>query len=275
MLLGRTGTGGLESGDTDRPGLRGNTERLGRCGVVEPSRCPRVPRGRSLHTIQSTQKAQLKPGPGVDQEPNRDDSLAGQREVSCQPVKVKQEAEEEPTEICPAHIYNQPITEQMCLSTITGSNNINVKTEEQELCGANMAAPLNPRFKMADQVAFPIKTEDGRFHCGESMGKPFEPGSKMAAGTPSGAKMAEQCLKGVLWQDMSVNLASTLLHQLSEGRWLCPFNPPASSSVPVAMETQPQSSEHRCRICQRSFPGQQELLVHFKGHRQGNQYRCD
>lgn len=43
------------------------------------------------------------------------------------------------------------------------------------------------------------------------------------------------------------------------------------------MATQPENStsEHRCRICQRSFPGQQELLVHFQGHRQGNQYRCD
>lgn len=43
------------------------------------------------------------------------------------------------------------------------------------------------------------------------------------------------------------------------------------------MATQPEksTSEHRCRICQRSFPGQQELLVHFQGHRQGNQYRCD
>ncbi|XP_061120290.1 uncharacterized protein LOC133142761 [Syngnathus typhle] len=32
----------------------------------------------------------------------------------------------------------------------------------------------------------------------------------------SGAKMAEQCLRAALWQDMSVNLASTLLQQLSE-----------------------------------------------------------
>lgn len=43
------------------------------------------------------------------------------------------------------------------------------------------------------------------------------------------------------------------------------------------MATQPENStsEHRCRICQRLFPGQQELLIHFQGHRQGNQYRCD
>ena len=124
--------------------------------------------------------------------------------MSCWPVKVKQE-EDEPLEIGPAHIYNQPITEQICLSAINGSNNMpNIKTEEPELCGAKM-----PGSKMADHVVFPVKTEDGRFHCGESMGE------QIATDTSPGAKMAEQCLKAVLWQDMSVNLASTLLHQLS------------------------------------------------------------
>ncbi|XP_061816590.2 zinc finger protein 827-like isoform X1 [Nerophis lumbriciformis] len=220
----------------------------------------------------------------------------------------------------------------------------------------------------------------------------------------SGAKMVEQCLRAALWQDMSVNLASTLLYQLSgrhtlnplvnpfftlcswcpervtksnslpaqrtspptsslvlkaeptwtsrpldsphgssssirsgsffyrchvcgfetDGRFLfhnhmmehrqrergsfslrccvcdhsttqeaamkvhadthllvgvnrCPFAPPASSAPTVATATplETSTSEHRCRICQRSFPGQQELLVHFQGHRQGNQYRCE
>lgn len=63
----------------------------------------------------------------------------------------------------------------------------------------------------------------------------------------------------------------------------CPVTLPATASTSssgarsVATATQPETStsEHRCRICQRSFPGQQELLVHFQGHRQGNQYRCD
>ncbi|XP_037116201.1 zinc finger protein 827-like [Syngnathus acus] len=201
----------------------------------------------------------------------------------------------------------------------------------------------------------------------------------------SGAKMAEQCLRAALWQDMSVNLASTLLQQLSErvaksgsvltlrsspparsspvlkvepawssplesaygtpssppgsasffyrchvcgfetdGRLLfrshmtehrrqergsfslhccvcdhstnqeaamrahadkhvlgrasrCPLTLPAGSAPTVATATPPETStsEHRCRICQRSFPGQPELLVHFQGHRQGNQYRCE
>ncbi|XP_029940317.1 zinc finger protein 219-like [Salarias fasciatus] len=63
----------------------------------------------------------------------------------------------------------------------------------------------------------------------------------------------------------------------------CPGARPAAAAaasgctLAVAVATQPEksTSEHRCRICQRSFPGQQELLVHFQGHRQGNQYRCD
>ncbi|KAK7909978.1 hypothetical protein WMY93_014662 [Mugilogobius chulae] len=226
----------------------------------------------------------------------------------------------------------------------------------------------------------PIKTEELLFF-----------GAKMEEQFNAGPKMADQCLRAVLWQDMSVNLASTLLHQLSErvnksntqmvertptpvrnspplvlkmdqscstpslttsqplpetslrrdqttggtyfyrchvcgfeteGRNLfhshmtehrqweqglfslhccvcdlstnqepemmahidthlhrdahaeaqirCPSTPPV-----VAVETAPETSAHRCRICQRSFPGQQELLVHFQGHRQGNQYRCD
>ncbi|KAM8882732.1 uncharacterized protein ACB058_002385 isoform 1-T1 [Synchiropus picturatus] len=60
----------------------------------------------------------------------------------------------------------------------------------------------------------------------------------------------------------------------------CSVTPPTAGSgraLSVAMATQLETStsEHRCRICQRSFPGQQELQVHFQGHRQGNQYRCD
>ncbi|KAG7461381.1 zinc finger 827-like [Solea senegalensis] len=258
-----------------------------------------------------------------------------------------------------------------------------VKMEEAFPSGAKMADRLLPGTNMADQVFSRVKAEEQLFF---------------------GAKMEDQCLRAVLWQDMSVNLASTLLHQLSErvtkstgqlmerstppirsspvlklnvdslrpptlvnahepvqetqttvsrdqttgyfyrchvcgfeteGRVLfqshmtehrqwergsfslhccvcehstnqeaemsvhahthvhgdagvngdasCPvvtLPPPSlsSSRAPaVAMVTQPEtsSSEHRCRICQRSFPGQQELLVHFQGHRQGNQYRCD
>ncbi|XP_059210470.1 zinc finger protein 827-like [Centropristis striata] len=269
------------------------------------------------------------------------------------------------------------------------------KMENQLLFGAKMENRLLPGAKAAEHGVFSgVKAEEQLFF-----------GAKMEDQFTSGAKMADQCLRAVLWQDMSVNLASTLLHQLSErvskstsrqverstppvrsspvlnmnvdplrsspllssqepphetktslsrdqtttgcsyfyrchvcgfetdGRALfqshmtehrqwehasfslhccvcdhstnqeaemrahanthiqgstgangdmrCPAVPVAatSSSAPsVAVVTQqPPSgaSDHRCRICQRSFPGQQELLVHFQGHRQGNQYRCE
>nr|XP_020442299.1 zinc finger protein 827-like [Monopterus albus] len=268
------------------------------------------------------------------------------------------------------------------------------KISNKFFLGAKMEDRLLPGAQMVDQVFSRTKTEEQLFF-----------GAKMEDQITSGAKMADQCLRAVLWQDMSVNLASTLLHQLSErvsksnsqlvdrttppirsspvlkvnvdplrssplvssqepphetqtslsrdqttgcsyfyrchvcgfetdGRALfqshmtehrqwehgsfslhccmcdhstnqeaemrvhadthiqgdtgagedmrCPVNLPAataasSSALAVAMATQQEksTSEHRCRICQRSFPGQQELLVHFQGHRQGNQYRCD
>ncbi|XP_013887235.1 zinc finger protein 827, partial [Austrofundulus limnaeus] len=248
-----------------------------------------------------------------------------------------------------------------------------------------------------------VKKEDlvveNGFMSGAKMAAQVFTGVKMEEQLFFGANMEEQCLRAVLWQDMSVNLASTLLHQLSErvsksnsqqmerktppirsspvlkvnmdqlhscplltpreppyetqtslsrdkttsssyffrchvcgfeteghalfqshmmehrqwehslfslhccrcehstnqeaemrlhvethlqggpGATRCPVTLPAASSraLPVAVATAPEqsTSEHRCRICQRSFPGQQELLVHFQGHRQGNQYRCD
>ncbi|KAG7255068.1 hypothetical protein CRUP_017776, partial [Coryphaenoides rupestris] len=110
---------------------------------------------------------------------------------------------------------------------------------------------------MADPADFPIKAEDGRYHLGGATGETTQPGANMATAmaTPPGSKMAEQCLKAVLWQDMSVNLASTLLHQLSE----------RASRAGLHAERMAPPSGCRCH----------ELLVHFKGHRQGNQYRCD
>lgn len=266
------------------------------------------------------------------------------------------------------------------------------KMENQVLVGTKMETRLLPGAKMADHVFSGVKTEEQLFF-----------GAKTDDQFNSGAKMADQCLRAVLWQDMSVNLASTLLHQLSERvsksnnrlvermtpplrsspvvrmnvdplrsspllisqepphetktslsrdqttgcsyfyrchvcgfetdkcplfqshmtehrQWeqgsfslhccicdhatnqegemrahvnthihgntdasremRCPVTPPAATpgiALSVSKATQPENStsEHRCRICQRSFPGQQELLVHFQGHRQGNQYRCD
>ncbi|KAL6118315.1 uncharacterized protein ACO6RY_03136 [Pungitius sinensis] len=254
--------------------------------------------------------------------------------------------------------------------------------------------------KMEEQLLFQARIAERAFSGASDAEERPPPG---AAGpedhVPPGAKMGDQCLRAALWQDMSVNLASTLLHQLSErvgkanaprpegrtappatsspvlkvavdtlcssplwssqepphetqsslsrarppgclyfyrchvcgfetdGRSLfqshmtdhrqwehgsfslhccvcdhstnqeaemrahavthaqgnaaprCPVTTPAASgstpSVAVATQFQNSTSEHRCRICQRSFPGQQELQVHFQGHRQGNQYRCD
>nr|XP_046236983.1 uncharacterized protein LOC124054707 isoform X2 [Scatophagus argus] len=269
------------------------------------------------------------------------------------------------------------------------------KMEDQLVFGTKMENRFLPGAKVVNQVCSGAKTEEQLFF-----------GAKMEDQFPSGAKMADQCLRAVLWQDMSVNLASTLLHQLSErvsksnsrleerttppvrsspalkvnvdplrsppllsswdpphetkanlsrdqttggsyfyrchvcgfetdgralfqghmtehrqwergsfslhccmcdhstnqeaemrahasthmrghlgaiGEMRCPVAPPAAAgaassstpSVAVATQLETSTSEHRCRICQRSFPGQQELLVHFQGHRQGNQYRCD
>lgn len=65
-----------------------------------------------------------------------------------------------------------------------------IETDRRVVSGLN--SPLLSEFKTEDQLFFGAKTED-----------------------QFGAKMADQCLRAVLWQDMSVNLASTLLHQLS------------------------------------------------------------
>ncbi|XP_029027354.1 zinc finger protein 827-like [Betta splendens] len=312
---------------------------------------------------------------------------------------------------------------------------IKVKMEDNGVSGPNMGDNLLSGAKMEEQLLFKAKIAERPFSRAKMSGMSFSGvkteewplpgakivdqgfsrtkteeqlifGAKMEDQLTSGAKMADQCLRAVLWQDMSVNLASTLLHQLSErvsksnnqlvermsppirtspdpkvnmdplrsppllssqepplgsqsslsrdpstgcsyfyrchvcgfetdlralfqshmtehrqwerssfslhccvcdhstnqeaemrvhadthvqgdtgvsGDMRCPPDiPPAASAascsaLAVAMATQPDksASEHRCRICQRSFPGQQELLVHFQGHRQGNQYRCD
>ncbi|XP_019711676.1 zinc finger X-chromosomal protein-like [Hippocampus comes] len=249
-----------------------------------------------------------------------------------------------------------------------------VKVEEEESSAATLAEQILLRGKMEEET-------QPRLFSGVAMEDRQFFGDQLC----SGAKMAEQCLRAALWQDMSVNLASTLLHQLSERvakstsvpalrtnpptrrspvlkaepAWSCPSEPaygnpssprgsvsffyrchvcgfetdgrllfrahmtehrqqergsfslrccvcdhatnqeaamkahadkhvlggatrcpltlPAGSAPTVATATLPETitSEHRCRICQRSFPGQPELLVHFQGHRQGNQYRCE
>lgn len=78
------------------------------------------------------------------------------------------------------------------------------KMEDQLLFGTKMENGLLPGAQMAGHVFSGAKTEEQLF-LGAKVEDPFT----------SGAKMADQCLRAVLWQDMSVNLASTLLHQLS------------------------------------------------------------
>ncbi|XP_013771640.1 zinc finger Y-chromosomal protein-like isoform X2 [Pundamilia nyererei] len=323
-----------------------------------------------------------------------------------------------------------PPVSAMADSAVSGAKQFHFQVNMEDVSGTKMSDHLLTGAKMEDQLLFKakfaerpfsgvkvtnkflsgVKTED-KFASGAKMenqvfsGVKMEEqlffGAKMEDQFTSGAKMADQCLRAVLWQDMSVNLASTLLHQLSErvsksnsqlvdrmtppirsspvlkgnddqrrsspavissqtppletqtslsrhqttgcsyffrchvcgfetegqalfqshmtehrqwehrsfslhccvcdhstnqeaemrahvcthiqGEVRCPVTLPATASTSssgarsVATATQPETStsEHRCRICQRSFPGQQELLVHFQGHRQGNQYRCD
>lgn len=64
-----------------------------------------------------------------------------------------------------------------------------------------------------------VKQEDpaveNGFMSGAKVAAQVFTGVKMEEQLFFGANMEEQCLRAVLWQDMSVNLASTLLHQLS------------------------------------------------------------
>ncbi|XP_038123138.1 zinc finger protein 827-like [Cyprinodon tularosa] len=299
---------------------------------------------------------------------------------------------------------------QVKVEELTEDNQIHTRAKMDDLSPVRANGPEKyfSEAKLNDKLFCGLKKEN-QCPSGAMMENGLISGTKMAAQVFSGAKieepflfgakMEDQCLRAVLWQDMSVNLASTLLHQLSEkvsksscqqvakmappirnspvlknninhvpsSPLLTPqeaphetkinmfrdqttgssyffrchvcgfeteghalFNshmtehrqwehssfslhccrcehstnqeaemmahvdshiqgdtgeirrpvtlPPASSrALPISLATQPEqsTSEHRCRICQRSFPEQQELLVHFQGHRQGNQYRCD
>ncbi|XP_078100330.1 uncharacterized protein LOC144513210 [Sander vitreus] len=96
------------------------------------------------------------------------------------------------------------------------------KMENQLLFGAKMENQLVFGAKMADRVFSGVKTEEQLFL-----------GAKMEDQFTSGAKMADQCLRAVLWQDMSVNLASTLLHQLSERVSKSSRTSPSVRSSPV------------------------------------------
>lgn len=98
------------------------------------------------------------------------------------------------------------------------------KMSNKYLSGANMEDQFPSEAKMEDQLLFGTKMENGLLPGAKMVNHVFSGakteeqlflGAKMEDQFTSGAKMADQCLRAVLWQDMSVNLASTLLHQLS------------------------------------------------------------
>lgn len=89
------------------------------------------------------------------------------------------------------------------------------------------AVPVFPAgAKMEEQLLFGTKMENSmtdHVFTGAKKERQLFVGTKMEEQFTSGPKMADQCLRAVLWQDMSVNLASTLLHQLSgkAADWSC------------------------------------------------------
>lgn len=101
---------------------------------------------------------------------------------------------------------------------------LRMKVEDCTVFGARMDSHLLPGAGMEDQLSVKATVAE-RPVSGPKTSNKFLPAAKMAAQlfpvAPTdeqlffGAKMEDQCLRAVLWQDMSVNLASTLLHQLS------------------------------------------------------------
>ncbi|XP_077598733.1 uncharacterized protein LOC144213889 isoform X2 [Stigmatopora nigra] len=104
-----------------------------------------------------------------------------------------------------------------------------VKEEEEALEIPTPTTPGDGRPAVAHTVSERRREEDEK-ETVLTRGRPL-----FGDGLFSGAKMAEQCLRAALWQDMSVNLASTLLHRLSERAAKSGGVPPrAGGSCPVA-----------------------------------------
>ncbi|AWO97236.1 putative zinc finger protein 827-like [Scophthalmus maximus] len=217
--------------------------------------------------------------------------------------------------------------------SVAGKFQFRVKMEEDDVSRTRMTEQLLSGAKMEDQFLFKAKLAErpfsaaktgNRFLSGVKTENGLLPGAKLAdrvllsrAKTEEqlffGAKMEDQCLRAVLWQDMSVNLASTLLHQLSETQTchsrsqttgyfyrchVCGFETEGCGLFQSHMTGHRQweraSFSLHCCACDNSTNqeaemrahadthargdtavGGGELLVHFQGHRQGNQYRCD
>lgn len=137
-----------------------------------------------------------------------------------------------------------PPVSAMADSAVSGAKQFHFQVNMEDVSGTKMSDHLLTGAKMEDQLLFKakfaerpfsgvkvtnkflsgVKTEDefasgakmeNQVFSGVKMEEQLFFGAKMEDQFTSGAKMADQCLRAVLWQDMSVNLASTLLHQLS------------------------------------------------------------
>ncbi|MEQ2232911.1 hypothetical protein ILYODFUR_016366 [Ilyodon furcidens] len=112
-------------------------------------------------------------------------------------------------------------------SEIKVDDHLHTRAKMDDLCPVKAKIPEKPfsGAKMSNRFFSGIKKEN-QFASGATLENGLVSETKMAAQVFSaakmeeqflfGAKMEDQCLRAVLWQDMSVNLASTLLHQLSE-----------------------------------------------------------
>lgn len=109
-------------------------------------------------------------------------------------------------------------------SAVSETDRFEFGVKAEGVSGARTGDHLLNGAGMEDQ--FPVKAKAAeRPFSGAKMSNKLLSGGKVTAQVFSaanadeqlffGAKMEEQCLRAVLWQDMSVNLASTLLHQLS------------------------------------------------------------
>ncbi|XP_042338912.1 uncharacterized protein LOC121940124 [Plectropomus leopardus] len=124
---------------------------------------------------------------------------------------------------------------------------LKAKLAERPFSAAKMSNKFLSGVKMEDQLLFATKMEN-RLHSGAKMSDHVFSGAKSEEQLFFGAKMEDQCLRAVLWQDMSVNLASTLLHQLSErvsksnSRPVEPMTPPLRVSPVLKVNVDPLCS---------------------------------
>lgn len=163
--------------------------------------------------------------------PETTDGVRGQQRVETDVPDASKMAEDLPKKslLCVKAIEQCSKKEEELQPTAKMVNQVflKLKTEEPFGTGAKMEVWFTPRTHTADQEFPKVRTAqqasslvrmENRFLTGANMADQVflkvktEEQPQLVFGT----KMEEQCLRAVLWQDMSVNLASALLHQLSE-----------------------------------------------------------